>query len=273
MPTSSFSHLATELRADLDRLAEILQKNGICNDVSPIRQAMATIEATEEGNTFRLCYDLTRLVMRLGNLDGCFPPSVKDISCTLSVHATTSFLTDPSPPHDPFDSLTINFVFEGVIPAQRHKHIQSWHFDRNPRPKEGENEPVDAHPIYHFHFGGRKMHDHANKLPMPSESAFGKVVLLDGPRWAHPPMDVVLSVDFVLSNFRGSLRTQLAKTNREYLRMVSRSQSRIWKPYSETLASLWTRSPVPDSRWTPASIWPQFLAEPLSATLSVPNKT
>ena len=261
--------IRAELRSDLIKLADILVGEKVCDDIGPISDAAGSIEIYQERDrTVRLSYRLDRLVMRLGSQRKCFPSTLGDISCTLSVVAESSFVAKPTPPHDPFDKLEISFVLEGVIPNQRFKHMQSWHFDRH---IQGKNDgvPENAHPIYHFQFGGRKMIGHAAETNLPPEQAFGHAALLEGPRLAHPPMDVILAVDFVLSNFRGTLRTDLADKNTEYIRMVARSQTKIWKPYKEALACLWTRDPIADPRWTPLSIWPQFLAESISKSVTL----
>ncbi len=259
MPTVRTDHLASELRSDLGKLADILQNEAVCADTNPLQQTIGSLRFYEDASgVVRSKYQLTRLVMRLGNLRRCFPPLVGNVSCTLSVRAESSIPVDPAPPHDPFDKLEINFILEGYIPSQTGRYMQSWHFDRHIH-NEGDNTPEDTHPMYHFQFGGRMMQDHAARSQMPPETTFGRTVLLDGPRLAHPPMDLILAVDFVLSHFLGQFRKRLARSNREYLKMVSRSQARIWKPYSDVLGYLWSRQQVADTRWTASSLWPQFL--------------
>jgi hypothetical protein len=110
----------------------------------------------------------------------------------------------------------------------------SWHFDRHPDKKlDGKNEenPSFDHPLYHLHFGGKEINQ--------GQIEYGGVLILEAPRLLHPPMDIVLAVDFVLSNFysRDSGKVNSLRDDPQYQKIVKRSKDRFWKPFFLGLAS------------------------------------
>ena len=110
----------------------------------------------------------------------------------------------------------------------------SWHFDRHITNKsEDRNSSAEAHPLYHFQHGGHAMKKFAESL--------GSMLLLPAPRLAFPPMDAILSLDFVLSNFSGLCWQQL-RDEPTYLRLLKESQKKYWQPYLLRLASWWDDS-------------------------------
>jgi hypothetical protein len=62
----------------------------------------------------------------------------------------------------------------------------------------------------------------------------GNVLLLDPPRLLHPPLDAILAVDFVLSNFMGAKWKQL-RADEHYETMITHAQELFWKPYVKSL--------------------------------------
>lgn len=137
---------------------------------------------------------------------------------------------------DALDDCFTSLVLNVSIQTENHKSICSWHFDRHiTGGGEGEmDEPEEAHPLYHFQHGGHAMKGIANDL--------GKVLLLPAPRLPFPPMDAVLAIDFLLSNFAGKCWKEL-RNEHIYLRLLREAQRRHWKPYLERLASWWGQVP------------------------------
>lgn len=106
-------------------------------------------------------------------------------------------------------------------------HLCAWHFDRH---IEGDEPSADAHPLYHFQNGGHVMKPHNDFL--------GRALLLPAPRLPFPPMDAVLAIDFVLSNFSGLCWSDL-RDEPGYVRLLKESQEAFWKPYLKNLSSWW----------------------------------
>jgi hypothetical protein len=109
----------------------------------------------------------------------------------------------------------------------------SWHLDKHIRTKyheEGRGKGF-IHPEYHFNMGG---------FALTKEESFnyGNVLLIDTPRILHPPLDIVLSIDFVLKNFYGVRVLNLVES-RAYKRIIDGAKRRLWRPYFITLAHHW----------------------------------
>jgi hypothetical protein len=173
----------------------------------------------------------------------------------------------PEHPTDPLDSLEFNLRIYGDGKEPR-SHC-SWHLDRhlsedNNEPEdeeeesgkaqakgtsEDEQEPGDAHPRYHFQFGGRHM----------SDEKYGNALLLGSPRLAHPPLDAVLGVDFVLANFRGAEWRKLLSENPNYQRILGNSQRRFWRPYIQSIGACWANDRFPREAWDPRDVWPSMM--------------
>lgn len=135
------------------------------------------------------------------------------------------------------------------IVTESGENVCCWHFDRHlDGDKEEGTSGSEAHPLYHFQHGGHAMKPHAQLL--------GSGLLLPSPRLPFPPMDAVLSFDFVLSNFSGPCWSGL-RDDPTYSRLLRDAQKRHWKPYMEKLASWWEAGPKDDSCTT---LWPHLMA-------------
>lgn len=95
----------------------------------------------------------------------------------------------------------------------------AWHLDR-----EDNVNGHFIHPLFHFHAGGRKI----------KGLSTGNLLMLGSPRIPHPPMDIILAINFVILNFFNS---DIFKTQRkilscpEYVRLVKDSEKTILTPY------------------------------------------
>ncbi|MAY21679.1 MAG: hypothetical protein CMC74_02765 [Flavobacteriaceae bacterium] len=155
--------------------------------------------------------------------------------------------------NDPLESL----AFDVIIKAEHNekKMLTSYHLDRHTY-KVGDNESLEAHPCYHFQFGGKKMIDEHGK-----EIDTGGILFLNPPRISHYPMDLILGIDFLLSNFLPLNWRNLAQHNDEYNAIVEKYQGLFLKPYAINFASHWDRRVLNGSQinWNPISICPQII--------------
>lgn len=116
-----------------------------------------------------------------------------------------------------------------------------WHLDREPN-MDGNYK----HPYYHFHAGGKKL----NGIDL------GGLLMINSPRIPHPPMDIVLSIHFVILNF---LHTEDFKEQKKilfddgYIGIVERAQKRILEPYFATFNG--TRH----SAYSPQNLFPLYV--------------
>ncbi len=132
---------------------------------------------------------------------------------------------------DPIKSLATKFIvqFEYIEDGKPDelKIIQSsWHLDKH----SPEKPPDSSHPLYHYEFGG-------TEITKDIDFNFGDFFLIDTPRIMHPPLDIVLAIDFIIKNYYKK-EDHISLTGQElYKRYVKNAQFRIWKPYAISFAS------------------------------------
>jgi len=119
-------------------------------------------------------------------------------------------------------------VLNLLIQSDSNNNICAWHFDRH---IQGSNQTVEAHPLFHFQHGGHAMEIY-------DDQDLGQLLLLPAPRFAHPPMDAILAIDFVLSNFAVDCWQKL-REDTTYARILKDAQRRCWLPYIKNIASWW----------------------------------
>jgi hypothetical protein len=147
-------------------------------------------------------------------------------------------------------NLEIDIVLEATSTITRHKHLQSWHFDRH---IGGTFDSKLVHPRYHFSFGGRRLEEHAVASKIPY---FDFLLLLNSPRLMHLPLDGVLAVDFVLSNFAAAMWNRLRR-QRDYVALIGRAQRRNWKPFASALVAHWPVG-AKELPWQSSDVCPQL---------------
>lgn len=132
---------------------------------------------------------------------------------------------------DPFSKLTINFIVQGMLLSASSSTVvtAAWHFDRH---EADPNEVTSAsHPLYHVQYGGRKM----------QSLQLGATLLCDPPRFLYPPMDAILAVDFVTSNFSYGAWLRL-REDPSYVRLVTESYREFWEPWFAGMNAFWTEN-------------------------------
>jgi hypothetical protein len=247
MPKHNINKVRLEIAKELDDLASILEDERICDDVVPLRNAGSQCRAGQPGGNKKAWgYDLDRLIFRLGSFRHAVPVDIVDVAAELSVSVTGLCVDDDE---DPFISLAVDVVIQ-ARGLDSKKLYCSWHLDRHIK-EDGDDDPKDAHPHYHLHYGGKRLKALA--------SDFGEALLLDTPRLAHPPLDALLGVDFVLSNYMSIDWRRLRDDVPQYTKLIKKVQQRIWQPYAHTTNSHWERPPV-DKAWSPEQIWPQLVS-------------
>lgn len=168
-------------------------------------------------------------------------------SIVLSSKVIGKFL-DNDLAEDPLAYLEFNLVVKGKDKNGKDL-VNSWHLDRHPDNSHSES----AHPTYHFQYGGKK-------LMLPNNEN-GNHLVIDTPRIMHPPLDIILGVDFVLSNFLGKKRAFLCEKVRPYLLSVESLQKMVWRPYIYSVARHWSSYPNNNAnyKWKCEEIAPQLL--------------
>lgn len=107
----------------------------------------------------------------------------------------------------------------------------AWHFDRHIS-EDDDNDPLFPHPQYHFQFGGKSI----ERLIENKNCDFGSSLFIESPRFFNPPLNLVLSLNFILAHFYSEKWKRLKKDH-DYRRIVREEQQKYWKPYFSKLGS------------------------------------
>lgn len=213
-----------DISTSLLALERVLSKSsrGIIINPDVLKSSANAVERKRGADLW--AYNVAGLSLRVEVPQNTFP-----MTCTSPLHITMNLDLEGRLDDGSGDSLTKLILDLGIATASG-EHVCAWHFDRH---IEG-GKVTDAHPLYHFQHGGHAMQPHIGHL--------GRSLLLPAPRLAFPPMDAILSIDFVLSNFSGDCWLEL-KRDPTYLRLLQASQRQFWKPYLAHLASWWDAPP------------------------------
>ncbi|MFX0137216.1 MAG: hypothetical protein ACFFDN_26490 [Candidatus Hodarchaeota archaeon] len=245
----NFQYLRRERALKIDLLAEILLRERILKDIGPLNQA-SSLCRSETSKCNRRGYYVRNL--DFGEIESehhIRPRGIKNNKLFLRMRLD-GLCFNENEIFDPFHDLALNIRINGIL-SESKEFICCWHLDRHISEKV-DNEPEEAHPRYHFQFGGEEVLNLIDSCNID----FGSSLFIDPPRLPHPPLDIVLGIDFVLSNFYGNKWKYL---NREttYKKLVKEAQDRFWKPYTLTIASKWDTAITSD--WSPKDIWPQMI--------------
>jgi hypothetical protein len=161
----------------------------------------------------------------------CLPMGIEKLPDTeVQIKLTTLHVEElgQQPDNDPLRKLGVNIVvgatyLKGDTIAEA---TCSWHLDRHTG-----NVAQYFHPMYHINFGG----SHMENLP----TNFGNLLLLNSPRIIHPPLDIILSCDFVIRNFYSKANSSNVLNNVHYKFLLKKARARYWQPYARAMASEW----------------------------------
>ncbi|KAA0126802.1 hypothetical protein FY557_15990 [Chryseobacterium sp. SN22] len=145
-----------------------------------------------------------------------------------------SQINEPSDLQDPIKRLGVAIKIEGEYLSNDifEKAICSWHLD-----KGDSSTSLFTHPTYHLNFGGDHM---ANKITEEANPKYyGGLLLLPAPRVLHPPMDIILSCDFIIKNFYEKSKHHTLTSLPGYKDLLEKAKSRFIRPYIYALGSTW----------------------------------
>ena len=200
------------IKTDMQQVFTVLNKEKLCMDKYHYIK----------GNTF----NIEKLKLNINDVPRGTKPNVRLLSIVFSI----CFQFDKNGIYPD----KYNFCFETTAYNGEEQHKASWHFDF-----DTTLSTEFIHPFFHLTYGGKSMDD----------MDLGKTLLLPTPRIAYPPMDFILGVDFILSNFLSANRYKNIRAKNEYVSAVKNSQERLWKPYIQTIANHWDKKVVLPSNY------------------------
>lgn len=216
---------------DLCRLAELLRQYGLCEDTTALDNAGQSC-ITSATDTF-WSYTLDKIVFKVDEVGSRIPANSEDISVSLSM-SIKGIQTESPEIINPLSKLNFDLEIEGFRQNEVSQDVDtlyaSWHLDRHIF-EAGDSKTKYSHPLYHFTFGGEKMETRGN--------IFGDAIIMPSPRFAYPPMDAVLGIDFILQNYLHRTKTNEIISEPEYIRMLQSAQERLWKPFFYSIYSFW----------------------------------
>ena len=222
---------------DMTRLRDFLNKYRICHDTSPLNRLIFKLQANNRGGgaeSFE--YSLDDLVFYLEEKNGTIcPTQIVPKDSPIEIHLELILKSEGI--YDFMNikelsgqlRLSVDWLNELSSDGVCKSH-SAWHFDFHvPKNSDGVNE--FCHPRFHIQNGGNRLTDQLNN--------YGDLMIMDAPRLPLPPMDAILAIDFVISNFFGKV-WQEALCDSEYRDVVSRAQEMWWKPYYAGIYEHWT---------------------------------
>lgn len=233
-----------QLAAELRQLVSVLDRNvsEVCFDTGPISQAASVCVNSKPYGADSWGYQVDDLRFRVKTPQKVVPNTVGDY-----LNLVMNFKIQGKCSEQLTDLIKL-LEFTIVITSDDGAYLSSWHFDKHIVSDDGgDGEPEDAHPLYHFQYGGKNL--------APLGGNHGGILILPSPRIGHPPMDVVLAVDFVLSNFAGIHWKDLREVS-DYSKRLSEAQTKYLKPYVESMLSWWNIGRESDFV---KSLWPHLV--------------
>jgi hypothetical protein len=151
---------------------------------------------------------------------------------------------------DPFSEFSFNIVIKGKNKNKiSSKLLYAIHFDKH-NVVQTSNQ---SHPNYHFQFGGNRLkEDENNRL---TDLDFGQALFLDAPRVMHHPMELILSIDFILSNFFPTIWNKI-KLLPIYKKILRKYQKDFILPYFKSIVQHFEDT---KNEWNAQEIYPQLI--------------
>ncbi|WP_185226453.1 hypothetical protein [Chryseobacterium indologenes] len=188
-------------------------------------------------------YDIENFSIPLDTLKHVKPKDVKKGTVILNMKLRAK-IDNWNSFNDPFIELAFRVMIKGV--GEKPYHF-GFHIDKDIS-SVGSTEP---HPIYHLQY---------NFNPTEAKNPnLGDLFYIDTPRIMHKPIDFVLGIGFLTSNFY-PIAFESLKEDREFIKLQQKYQHAIWKPYFHTLANNWKPFTEGEIVWNPINdICPIFI--------------
>ncbi len=188
-------------------------------------------------------YDIENFVLPLDTLKHVTPNDIKKGEIVLNMKLRGNIENWESF-NDPFVELAFKVLIKGV------GNDRTYHFGFHIDKHTGGNSD-EPHPIYHLQYDFN-----------PTDSAepnLGDLFYVDTPRIMHKPMDFILGVGFLTSNFFPT-GFQVLCEKREFIKLNTTYQQSVWRPYFHTLANKWKPFDEKNIIWNPINeICPIFI--------------
>lgn len=126
--------------------------------------------------------------------------------------------------NDPFIELNFQVVIRGI--SETGEHYLVFHVDRH----DMSCTLDEPHPVYHIQYSN-------NPFNQPDFN-YGSTLMIDTPRILHYPIDFILGIGFLTSNFF-PIAFDLLLNDGYFNSLYRKYQEKIVRPYVHTMASYW----------------------------------
>lgn len=249
-----------KIARDLQKMENFLWNEFPNSDFSSIQSAITELNNSKyipQVNNVESCrdrwgYDAADLLFRFASSpDKSKPHPIQNVELVLSISVRGN-VNDLNTFKDPLEQLKFDIVIRGKHDGK--DLIATYHLDRHIE-EIGDNPSLEPHPKYHFQFGGKKMMEEYNV-----NLDTGNIMFLNPPRIPHHPMELILGVDFIISNFFPQRWKNLTENVDEYNNLIEKYQGLFVKYYTLNLASYWNKGALEGNvtDLTPNKIYPQL---------------
>jgi hypothetical protein len=237
--------------SELRQIADLLDKHiGYANTYC-IHNAIALLKNNEiipvlkDGTTDENIwgYDIEDFEIPVETIRHIKPDDIKDAKAILNLKLRAN-INKWNTFEDPLVELSFNVTLKGIG-----KTIYYFGFHIDKHTSNTDND--EPHPIYHLQY---------NLNPRNSENPnLGEIFFLDTPRIMHKPLDFILGISFLTSNFFPTAYNILIE-DANYVKLSKKYQQSVWRPYFHTLANHWKPFEERNISWsTPNLICPVLL--------------
>lgn len=212
------------LSTDLIDLGQILSATDLIHDCKPIYDAASRIH-NSTGTTWE--YDCVNLKFNAisSKYSGSIPLNMDCFEIFLNIEICGKYI-DQINIINPLDKLIFNIDIEGYDDCCEEIY-SSLHLDRH----SYSTADNFVHPSYHFTYGGNNLESKGD--------IFKGILVLSTPRIQHPPLDLILGIDFILQNYFKKCDIQDILDNSQYQEIIERAQYRLWRPYYASIYNKW----------------------------------
>jgi hypothetical protein len=227
------------MRSEVSTFINYLRDDGVIDDTTPLYPVKDSLnQPTKSGRGLAWNYRTGRVTLRLEPEGVEWPERATALTCNFEATVSGTVLPGSNTKVAPIDwdiqSSSLQLEFSAISKTRGGGWTQYWHFDTH-RDVPDKPIPNEAHPLFHLNFGGNAM-----KARRTTESdCWGKCLELKAPRLVHPPMDLVLALDFILSNAAGTRWRKTYLEDKSYRMTVRNAQRRFWRPYQTSLAEFY----------------------------------
>ena len=186
-----------------------------------LRQILKTFASSNDGYSYTFS-KLKLVIPKKFRPSHCIPRHAGDIEVILSIESDIVI-----------KKLKVGHIEDPLIKLENFniilnsdKYTSSWHFDRQDK-KDGEGISKSLHPIYHLTFGGHYMED----LQQDDSDEFGRALIIRAPRIMHPPMELILGLDFIFNHFIPKDKLDLL-SDPSYNMIINAFKKYFWMPFA-----------------------------------------